>query len=518
MTVRTLLIGLLLASAAADAAADDAVAAARAYREAHGAKVLADFARFLAIPNVASDLPNIERNAAYIRDALIARGARMELWRQDGVPPLVYGELDAPGVELTVGVYMHYDGQPVVPAQWTHDPWSATLASSAIESGGTAIPFPAPGDAIDPEWRIYGRGSGDDKAPLAAILGALDALDAAGLRRTVNLKFFFEGEEEAGSAHLERYMTVHRDRLDVDLWLICDGPVHQSRRPQLVFGVRGYTGLEITIYGASRYLHSGHYGNWAPNPALLLASLLASMKDTAGKVTIDRFFDDTVMPGPAERAALDALPAVEDALRLELEIAPGATEGRGASLAERLLLPSLNIRGMVSAAVGDGARNVIPTEAVASLDIRLVKGNDPDRMLEAVEDHVRAEGFHVVRETPDAETRRTHPRIAKIVRGSGYPAARTPLDAPAAAIAVDAARRVAGDALILMPSLGGSLPLYLFNDLLGSPVVIVPIANHDDNQHAPDENLRLANLWYGIDLMAALFTSGPSRPDPPPGD
>ncbi|MDH3403523.1 MAG: M20/M25/M40 family metallo-hydrolase [Acidobacteriota bacterium] len=501
-------LAALLARPGEGAGADPAVDAARAFRQAHGAEILRSFAELLALPNVASDLPGIERNALFIREALAARGARTELWRQDGVPPIVFGELPAPGAARTLGVYMHYDGQPVVAADWAQDPWQPTLYDGALEAGGRPRPLPVPGEPIDPEWRLYGRGAGDDKAPLPAILAALDALEAAGIPRTVNLKFFFEGEEEEGSGHLEAYMREHRERLDVDLWLVCDGPVHQSRRPQLVFGVRGITALDVTVYGASRYLHSGHYGNWSPNPALLLSQLLASMKDADGDVVIAGFYDDTIPPGPAERAALAALPAVEEGLLRELELAPGATDGAGATLAERLLLPSLNVRGLVSGAVGAGARNVIPTQAEASLDVRLVKGNDPQRMLDVVEAHIASHGFHVVRETPDAATRRAHPRIAKVVREGGYPAARTPLDAAAVQPAIAAARRVAGDELILMPSLGGSLPLYLFADILGSPVVIVPIANHDDNQHAPNENLRLANLWYGIELMAALFTSG----------
>ena len=393
-----------------------------------------------------------------------------------------------------------------MPEEWTFDPWSATLVSGALESGGEEIDYPAADDAIDPEWRIYGRGAGDDKAPFAAILGAIDALEAAGIERQVNLKFFFEGEEEAGSPHLESYMREHADKLEVDLWLICDGPVHQSRRPQLVFGVRGYTGLDITVYGAARYLHSGHYGNWAPNPALRLAELLASMKNDEARVDIADFFQDSIPPTPEEFEIIKSLPHPDEQLRRELLLAEGSTDGAGAPLAVRLVLPSLNIRGMKSAEVGAGARNVIPTEATASLDIRLVKGDDPARILDVVERHIERQGYHVVHEEPDADTRLAHPKIARVDRREGYPAARTPLDTAEAQFAIEAARRVAGEELILMPSLGGSLPLYLFESVLGSPMVIVPIANHDNNQHAPDENLRLANLWYGIEMMAALFT------------
>ncbi len=481
-----------------------------AFRRAHEAEILRDFAALLRLPNVASDSVGIRRNADHIRSQLEKRGVAAELWTIAGAPPIVYGTLETHGVdktlgaERTLGIYVHYDGQPVDTAEWTHPPFEPTLLSAAIEAGGEVLPFPSPGEPTDPEWRIYARAAGDDKAPLAALFAALDALSAAGISRTSNLVFLFEGEEEAGSPHLGAYLERHRDRLDVDLWLICDGPAHQSRRPQLVFGVRGVTSFEITVYGATRNLHSGHYGNWSPNPALMLSQLLASMKDAEGHVVIADFYDSTVPPGEAERAAIAALPEIDPALRRELGLA--ATEAGNATLAERILLPSLNVRGFESGAVGDKSRNVIPNRATASLDVRLAKGNDPQAMLDLVEAHIRARGYHIVRHEPDLETRLTHAKIAKIVRGSGYKAARTAMDLPVAQSVITAAEQASPEPLVLMPTLGGSLPLYLFTETLARPVVIVPIANHDNNQHAPDENLRLANLWYGIDLMAALLT------------
>lgn len=514
-------LALALLLAASPAAGQDrgggdaAVEAARAHREAHEAEILRDYAELLRIPNVASDTENIRRNARVLRDLLADRGVEAELWTLPDAPeapPIVYGRLEAtsgaPEDAPTLGVYVHYDGQPVDPSQWTAtSPWEPALYSGPVDEGGERVAFPEPGEPVDPEWRLYARGSGDDKAPIPALLAALDALEEAGIARTSNLVFFFEGEEEAGSPHLERYMRAHRDALLVDAWLICDGPVHQSRRPQLVFGVRGYTGLDVTVYGARRYLHSGHYGNWAPNPGLHLAHLLASLRTPDGRVLVEGFGDSTVAPTEAERQAIAALPDVDDALRRELGLK--ATEMDDAPLAERILQPSMNVRGMESAAVGDKARNVIPTTATASIDIRLVKGNDPVRILDQVEAHVRNQGYHVVREDPDLETRLAHPRIARIDRRPAYRAARTPMDGPVAQRVIAAARRAAGDELVLLPTLGGSLPLYLFEDVLEAPLVIVPIANHDNNQHAPDENLRIANLWYGIELMAALFTMEP---------
>ena len=495
---------LIIALAAPGSGSSAAEPVARSYRQTHEAAILRDFAELLAIPNVASDTVNIRRNAEFIRDRLVERGVASELWTHGEAPPIVYGALDVPGAERTIGIYVHYDGQPVDESQWTQPPWRPTLYTAAIEAGGEPRPLPEPGEAVDPEWRIYARGAGDDKAPLPAIFAALDALAEAGLRPTSNLRFLFEGEEEAGSDHLGQSLEDHRGQLDADVWLICDGPVHQSRRPQLVFGVRGYTGLDITVYGASRYLHSGHYGNWAPNPAQRLAELLASMKDGDGRVTIDGFYDSTAPIGAAERAAMETLPDYDGDLRRELGLA--ATEAGNAPLAERLLIPSLNVRGMQSAAVGAAARNIIPTTATASIDIRLAKGNDPADMLDRVEAHIRSRGYHVVRAEPTPEERLAHSHIARVDRREGYPAARTEVGLPVVQPIVDAARRASDDPVVLVPTMGGSLPLYLFTDLLDRPIVIVPIANHDDNQHAPDENLRLANLWYGIDLMGELMT------------
>jgi acetylornithine deacetylase/succinyl-diaminopimelate desuccinylase-like protein len=140
-----------------------------------------------------------------------------------------------------------------------------------------------------------------------------------------------------------------------------------------------------------------------------------------------------------------------------------------------------------------------------------VKGNDPGHMLDLVEAHIRAQGWHIVHADPTPEERRTHPRIARVARGGGYPAARTRMDLPIVQEIIGGVRNAAGEGLVLQPALGGSLPLYLFTETLGKPALVVPVANHDDNQHAPDENLRIANLWYAIDLYGALLTL-PERP------
>jgi len=505
--IETVIFALVLAATASGVEADagDAVTSAREYRQAHEAEILSGYADFLRLPNVAANLEDMQRNAAWLREQFAARGVDLELLELDGVPPLVTGRIDVPGAERTLGIYVHYDGQPVDVSRWTNAPWEPVLYTAAIHEGGEPRPFPASGERVNPEARLYARSAGDDKAPIAALLAALDALDSADLAVSSNIVLLFDGEEERGSPNLGEYLDVYRDRFHgVDLWLFCDGPVHQSRRPQVVFGVRGVTGMEVTVYGASRPLHSGHYGNWAPVPGQMLAELLASMKAPDGEVLIEGFYDSVEPLSEAEQAAIDALPRVDAQLKHELALA--RTEGEGERLERRLLLPSLTIRGLSSGNVGERARNVIPSTATAALGVRLVRGNVPDHMLDLVEAHIRDKGFHIVREDPDEETLRSHARVAKVTRETGYPASRASMDHPMAQQVVAAAERASGEGVLQVPTLGGTLPVFLFEQILDKPAIIVPIANHDNNQHAADENIRIANLWYGIDLYAALLT------------
>lgn len=480
--------------------------ATKKWTKDNGYKIINDFVQLLSIPNVADDRENIRKNAEYISELFQKRGFSMTLLEYEDANPIVYGELKRPGATRTLCFYVHYDGQPVDETKWKHAPFQPVLYSTSMDENGKPIPLPKENTKIDQEWRIYGRSAGDDKAPIMTILNAIDALKATDIGITSNIKLFFEGEEEAGSTNLRAHLSKHRKLLDdIDIWLFCDGPMHQSRQPQLVFGVRGVTGMEVTVYGAARSLHSGHYGNWAPVPGQTLAHLISSMKDSEGNVLIDGFYDTVEPLSEFERLELSKIPDVDVGLKKELGLA--YTEGGGRSINERLLLPSLTIKGLASGNVGSKARNVIPNSATVSLGVRLVKGNEPEDMLDKVEAHIKKQGFHIVYSDPDMITRAKYPKIAKVDRrSSGYIASRTSMNDPYAQEIINATRSLVGDQLILMPSLGGSLPIYLFTDYLKKPVIIVPVANHDNNQHAPNENLRIANLWYGIDLMGVILT------------
>ena len=476
-----------------------------AHLERHGHSVLAEFASLLQIPNVTGDVEDLRINARAIADRFSERGATMEVVEVEEASPVVIGELRTENPTATIGIYVHYDGQPVDPMNWTHPPFSAQLLDRAIHEGGTPIGLPNDPDHIDPEWRIYARGASDDKTPLSALPAALDALASASLTPTVDLVFLFEGEEESGSPNLERYMRDLAPRIRADAWLLCDGPVHQSRLPQVAFGARGYSGFDLTFYGPEREIHSGHYGNWVPNPAFDLVRFLATCKDDAGRVLIDGFYDDTLPISPEDRAAMVALPDVSGTLQLDLGF--GGPEVSDVTYPERLMIPSFNIRGISAADTGEAARNVVPAQATVSVDIRLAAGDDPNRMIDRIERHLEKRGYTVIDREPTAEERRTRRRLARLDQAVGYRAARIPMSSPLAETLLDVCRRAADGEVLALPTFGGSVPLYLFEELLGSPVAILPIANHDNNQHAPDENLRVGNLWYGVHLWATLLTT-----------
>jgi acetylornithine deacetylase/succinyl-diaminopimelate desuccinylase-like protein len=506
MTVakRVLVLTLTLLLVQSLALADGSV---REYRLAHEHEILREFLELLAIPNVADDRENIRRNAAAIVTMMQRRRLQPRLLEatDPAAPPAVYGEWKTPGATRTLIFYAHYDGQPTDPRQWNGTlPWQPVLRTAALEAGGKILPMPKTGEAIDPEWRLYARSAADDKAGVMAILSAFDALVASGVKPTSNLKFLFEGEEEAGSPHLAEILRQNKQLLQSDAWIICDGPVHQSGRKQVVFGVRGDTNVDVTVYGAKRPLHSGHYGNWAPNPALILVKLLATMKDESGRVTIAGWYDNIEPLGEAERRAIAEAPQYDDTLRSQLGLA--RTEGQGKSLLELINEPSLNINGISSGDVGALARNVIPTTATAVLDLRLVKGNDHRRQVQRLIDHIHKQGFYVTDHDPTDDERQRYSLIARVTqRTGGYNAERTRMDLDVSVAVVAAVQSTSGETIVRLPTSGGSLPLSVITANLSTVTMTVPIANYDDNQHAENENLRLQNLWDGIETMAAIM-------------
>jgi acetylornithine deacetylase/succinyl-diaminopimelate desuccinylase-like protein len=496
-----------IASAQGAAAPADVAREVRAYRVANEDRIIRELVEFLAIPNIASDTPNIQKNAARLVQMLEARGIETHLLPVSGRGPVVFGKMPALGAKRTLIFYAHYDGQPVDEAAWTDGkPFEPVLRDKAIEAGGKRIAFPVSGNGkpavYDDDWRIYARSASDDKSPIVALLAALDALRVRNIPLGMNLKMVFEAEEEAGSPDLEHTLGAHKNLLGGDLLITADGPVHQSGRPLVFFGNRGVIGAGITVYGPVRALHSGHYGNWAPNPAMQLSQLLASMKDENGKVLIDGYYDDAELLAGEEQKALAEMPDNDTELERELGIAK--PDGGGRKLVELLQRPSLNIRGLRSGYVGNQAQNVVPDKAEASLDARLVKGQDPHRKFEQIAGFIRKQGFYVLDREPTIEERRAHSRIAKVIDEGGYRASRTSMDPAYSRELVKVVQGATGGSAVVAPTLGGSVPMYIFEDL-GLPWIGVPIVNYDDNQHSSDENLRLGHFWRGMEIYGAIL-------------
>ncbi len=470
-------VGLFLLACFVQAQNNPASLAARKFRETHERAILDEYFQLLAIPNIASDQVNIRRNADFIVAILKKRGVDAKLVEAPDVNPVVFGEIRIPGATRTLVFYAHYDGQPLDPKEWATSPFSPVLKDE----------------------RIYARSASDDKAPIIAMMAALDS----GAKPKSNIKFVFEGEEEAGSPHLGRILEGNKALFSGDVWLICDGPLHQTRRQLIAFGARGIAQVDLTFYGPRRELHSGHYGNWAPNPALLLINALNTLKDSSGRVLIDHFYDHISPLSDTEKRAIAEAPDVDEELKKELWL--GSTEGSPKKLMELLQQPSLNIRGMASGHVGAQASNVIPSTATASIDMRLVKGMDHKETVARFIEHFRKIGFFVVDSDPSPAVRMAHEKVVKITSNEGgYNAVRTSMDLPISKEVIRAVESARGPS-VKVPTMGGSVPLDMIEHAMGTHTITVPIANHDNNQHSFNENIRVQNLWDGIELMAALL-------------
>lgn len=510
---RTLKYAILFSFLAAFSAAttfegsNSQIEAVRKYKNAREHEIIKEFVQLLSIPNVSNDQNGVRKNAEFIQNMMAKRGIETRIMETAG-NPVVYGELKVNNTAKTLMFYVHYDGQPVDPSKWTEThPFKPALRPGKLKTGTTEpkpIPFPGPGEKFNEDWRIYARSASDDKVPIIAILTALDALKQAGIELKHNLKFIFEGEEEIGSSNLRPFLEKHRELLKSDVLFMCDGPVYYSGDPTLFFGVRGITTLEITVYGPNTNVHSGHYGNWAPNPAIRLAHLLASMRDTTGRVKIKGFYDTVVPLTDTETKALRAVPSFEDEIKENYGFSGQETNWE--SLLKSIQFPALNINGLHSGWVGTQQRTIIPATATAAIDIRLTMGNDPKDMAQKIVAHIREQGYHVVDHEPDHKTRMSHPLIVKVkAKEDGYKAHRTPMDTPISQMAIRSLERWGDRKPVFLPSLGGSLPIHMFYATLKVPIIGVSIANHDNNQHQQDENIRIGHLWQGIETYAAIL-------------
>ena len=465
------------------------------------------YRQFLTLPNDAHRPTDIEALLRWTEQAFAERHFITRRIETAG-SAVLYAERMASAAQRTVLVYLQADGQPVDADAWDQDdPFIPVLKAGNGAGEWQQISWDSLAGGYDPDWRIFARSASDSKGPMTQFLMAIQLLDEMGFEAPYNLKVIIDTEEELGSPNLAAAVQRHRELLAADLLLIFDGPPHASNRPTVTFGARGIATLTLVTYGPKVAQHSGHYGNFIPNPTFELAHILASMKTPDGRVTIAGFYDGVEL-SEEERRALAAVPDDEAAILRAAGIA--RADAVAPSLQEALQYPSLNVRGMAAAWVGDEARTIIPPTAKAEIDIRLVKESDPGQLVALIRSHIEKLGFYVVdREPTDAE-RLGNGRIVKMTHDLGYAAFRSDFDSAAGRMARAGMRHLYGEEPILIRTMGGSIPISPLVTALGVPAAIVPSVNIDNNQHSPNENIRFGNFIEGIAILMAVLSQSPS--------
>ncbi|MBO0322559.1 M20/M25/M40 family metallo-hydrolase [Muricauda sp. CAU 1633] len=467
------------------------------------ASAITELREFIAIPNDALSADDIDDNVFWLKRKFGERGFNTAVLDTENMP-LFFAALPVDDGKPTMLIYMHFDGQSVDPSKWDQpNPYQVVLKAPDGD-GFKTVSFDELDDDINYDWRLFGRSTSDDKSPIIMLLNTIDLLKKDGKEIPFNVKVILDGEEEKSSKPLPKAVKQYRELLEADFLVIADGPVHPSGDPTVVYGCRGITTLTLTTYGPVKPQHSGHYGNYAPNPGFQLAQLLAGMKDSNGKVTIPGYYDGIVI----DEAAMEVLKSVPDS---DAEIADKlqfkAAEKVGGFYQEALQYPSLNIRGMGSGWIGDKARTIVPESATAELDLRLVVETDGNRLKKLVKDHITKQGYKVFDHVPTKEERMAHDKVVTITEGSVTDAFRTDLDNAYGQFLVKTLGEQFGKDVIQIRTTGGTVPIAPFINELKIPAFIVPMVNPDNNQHSPNENLKIGQLAYGIKAFYGMLTS-----------
>jgi len=463
------------------------------------------FREFLAIPNDANDLDDIRLNVAWVDKHMQQRQFRTEVWETE-TRPILYAE--APQQETdrpTVLFYFHADGQSVDPQFWFQDdPYQAVLKKQVEGKGWVDVPWSAIGDRLDPELRVFARSSSDSKNNIILFLKAVDLLQSEGRSLPYNLKVLVDFEEEKSSESLAPTVELKKDVLAADMLVIFDGPRHISGQPTIAFGARGIAGITLTTYGPIFPQHSGHYGNYAPNPALRLSQLLAGMKDDYGRVLIPGYYDGIEFTEDVAEV-LDAVP--DDLRMINAKLGIAQTDSVSTTLQRALQYPSLNIKGISSGWVGSETRTIVPATAIAEIDLRLVKESDPHRLIQLIKEYITDQGYFIVDRKPTARERLEHDRICRMSSRVSYEAFRTDFDSRVGRWLTRALTDAFDTTPVRERTMGGSIPISPFVSILDAPAVVVPFANKDNNQHSPNENIRLGNYIDGLRSMYYILST-----------
>jgi acetylornithine deacetylase/succinyl-diaminopimelate desuccinylase-like protein len=503
---RTAILSLCaLFSAAAHAALPDGIDE-QAIRQS-AAAIFPDYFELLSMPSDSIKPEDIQKNAAWLVKAFEKRGFKAEELQNKGRPLVFASYSGNTGKRPTILFYIHFDGQPVVPSQWSQkDPWSAVVKRRGADGLWSEVDKSALfRPDFDPELRVFARAAADDKGPIAMFLASFDLLREKRRLPAVDVKLLLDSEEESNSAGIPAVVAAHPAELKADAMVVFDAAEHPSARPTIVYGNRGVTPLTLTVYGPKVPLHSGHYGNYAPNPAQRLARLLAGMKDDDGRVTVPGYYDHTHLTD-ADRKIMAEVPDDEAALKKRLGIAEA--DKVGATYQEALQYPSLNVRGMASGGVGDKVATIIPAQAVAELDLRTTVEADGPYLSGLVKDYVEKQGYFLVDHEPTDEERAAHARLAQLKIGKGDEGARQDMDSRVGRWAVKALTLSSDQAPVQLRQMGGTVPTADIVEPLKMPFLLVPTVNADDNQHTYDENLRMGQFLTGMRSMLGLLLTG----------
>ena len=468
-----------------------------------------NFFEMLSIPNDGYDTPNIERNIEWCEETFSRLGFNMERVKAESTSPsmpnhpLLIGNKFISNKFKTVLIYFHMDGQPVDPSKWNQaDPFDPILTEN-INGRWVEIDRDRINTNPDPDWRIFGRSTSDDKGPPMMLVNALEVLEKLNKKPEFNIKLIIDFQEEMGSPTVVSAVSLYKEKLKSDFLLIIDGPRHPSNKPTLTFGARGISRITLTSYGPIKPQHSGHFGNYAPNPAMNLSKILSSMKDYDGVVTIPGFYDGVTLTNNI-RKILDEVPDDEEAINNDLLIS--SPDKVGNNYQEAIQYPSLNVRGLKSGWVGKEARTIVPDIAIAEIDVRLVKESEPEKLLNMIKDHIIKEGAYVINSRePTNEERLTKKNIIRYDSKISYLAYRTEIDSPIGNWASRALKNAFLEEPIKKRTSGGSIPISPFVTTLNVPALTYPSVNKDNNQHSPNENIRVGNFIDGTLGMVYLL-------------
>ena len=408
----------------------------------------------------------------------------------------------------TLLIYLQFDGQPVDNSKWDQEnPYKAVLKEK-IDNEYKIIDWSRLDnitfdDIKKEDLRIFARSASDAKGPVMMIINALEIMKRNNIELEYNLKVIMDFEEEISSPNLADAVKKYSSKLKSDALLIFDGPKHPSNLPTLTFGARGISDITLITYGPIVPQHSGHFGNYAPNPVFRMSEILSSMKDPNGRVTIPGFYDGIEL----DEKTLKILAEVpDDEKKMMNDMQFKKPDNVGKNYQESIQYPSINVRGIESGWVREEVRTIVPSECIAEIDVRLVLESDPIRLHNLIKSHIQELGYYVIDRRPTKDERLKHNKIVTFVSSFDYDAFRTDIESEIGKWLVKSLKKTFGIEPVKKRTSGGSVPISPFVNTLGIPAVTVPTVNQDNNQHSPNENIKIENYITGIETYLGILT------------